>query len=396
MELKSVGRRELLKGNFLLLLLSQFLFVMSRHLLVPMLPNYLGSIGALQIEIGFLIGLVALVAVFSRIPVGRFIDSHGVRWMLYTGITLQSISPFLYPLCTDTTQFLLIKIIQRIGFAAFSVTVNTMVVGLSPRGRLGEVLGLFSLSFLVAQAVGPSVSGLLLSGLGFDITFYASGMVSLLSAFIALRITIKPRTRQAKTEGSFMDVIRNRNLATGSLGRFIVMMPHGVVQAFFPLYAASLGVSPAGIGLYFTVFAISTGIVRPFIGALSDRVGRTVVIVPFALLAALGIGFFVVASDLPGFLVAGAMLGVGMGSANSVVYALFMDTMKPSLRGQAVAVSGTAMDMGISTGSMGMGPIAMFGRYPAAFLSTGVVIVGGTLAFIGIRAVWKKEEKIYT
>jgi hypothetical protein len=43
-----------------------------------------------------------------------------------------------------------------------------------------------------------------------------------------------------------------------------------------------------------------------------------------------------------------------------------------------------------------MGPIAMFSGYPAAFLSTGLVIVGGTIAFIAIRAVWKTDEKIYT
>ena len=67
------------RANFLLLLSSSFLFLMTTHLLVPMMPIYLKDIGALETEVGFIIGLVALTAVFTRIPVGRFIDRHGRR-----------------------------------------------------------------------------------------------------------------------------------------------------------------------------------------------------------------------------------------------------------------------------------------------------------------------------
>ena len=71
------GWRELLRGNFLLLTASSFLFLMSTHLLVPILPIYLSDIGVLEDQVGFIVGLVALTAVFSRIPVGRFIDQRG-------------------------------------------------------------------------------------------------------------------------------------------------------------------------------------------------------------------------------------------------------------------------------------------------------------------------------
>ncbi len=48
-------------------------------------------------------------------------------------------------------------------------------------------------------------------------------------------------------------------------------------------------------------------------------------------------------------------------------------------------VGGTAIDVGVFTGSMGMSPVIMFGGYPLAFMSTAEIVVAGTASFIGIR-----------
>jgi len=385
-----------LRGNFLLLSISSFLFVMSLYLMVPMLPVYLGDMGAAEAEIGLIIGFAPLAMVFTRIPVGRFIDRHERRWVLLFGILLQATAPFLYTLCTDTTQFMAVRALNGIGLAAYVVTAQTMVVDLSPKGRLGEVLGIYFMCFLSAQAVGPSISGLVLSSMGYTATFYASGLVGLTAVALALSIRVPPRPPSEEKPVGFSTVIKNRNLVTGSLAMAIVMMPHGVVTSFIPLYAAGLDIGPQGIGLFFTVYAIGTGVVRPFMGALSDRVGRAVVAVPFMLFTALGTACFAFAGDLAGLLAVGALLGISIGAAGSAISALSVDTMKPELRGQAVAVGGMCMDTGTSGGAIGMGSVvSQVGYYPA-FGSAAVVVLAGTAAFLGFRKWWKKEEKIYT
>jgi len=396
MEQKRGSRRELFKGNFLLLVASSFLFVMSSYLVIPMLPLYLGEIGAAELEIGFIVGLVPMTAVFTRIPVGRFIDRYGLRLMLVMGILLQASSPFLYTMCDDTTQFVAARILNGVGFAAFAVASHTMVVNLSPKGRLGEVVGIYSICFLAAQGAGPSLSGLLLSGIGFNSTFYVSGMVGLAATAIAVFIAV-PRHRQEKrSTGSIKTVLQNRNLVTASLALGMVTIPHGVVNSFFPLHAYSMGIGPEGVGLFFSVYAISTGSSRPFLGAMSDRLGRIRVAVPFAMLAALGMVLSTTISDLAGFLVVGAILGVGVGAAQSSLSALSVDTIPPKLRGQAVGVSSTANDLGLSTGAMGMGPVAMHSGLPLAFGTAAAIVAGGMMAFLGIRKFWKKEETVYT
>ena len=66
------------------------------------------------------------------------------------------------------------------------------------------------------------------------------------------------------------------------------------------------------------------------------------------------------------------------------------------MRGQAIAISQISLDTGITIGAMAMGPIALFSGYPTAFIFTATITILGTVAFLGIRTAWKKEEKIYT
>ena len=176
MESSRESKHDFQKGNFVLLVLSGFFFTMSGFLVLPMLPAYLGSLGAMEIEIGFIIGLMPLAAVFSCIPVGRYIDKHSRRGIILLGIFLQATAPFLFTICTDTTQFMVVRTLQGIGLAAFSVTAQTIVVDISPRGKLGGMLGLYLMGLLGARAVGPSLSGLMLSDFGYTFTFYTNGV----------------------------------------------------------------------------------------------------------------------------------------------------------------------------------------------------------------------------
>jgi len=302
----------------------------------------------------------------------------------------------LYTLCTDTPQFMAVRLLNGFGFAAYTVTAMTMVVDISPRGRLGEILGIYAISLLAAQSLGPSISGFLLSGFGYFPTFYFIGLLGLSATFIAIRIKVAPPASPAGEEESFTTVLHNRNLITSCIAIVVVMIPHGLIIGFFPLYAINQGVGPEAIGLFFTVFALGLGCIRPIVGVLSDRLGRVPLIVPFALLSAVGVTGFALLDGIGGFLVSGATFGIGLGASHSALSALSVDTIKPKLRGQAVGVYGTAIELGISAGAICMGPVILYAGYQTAFFSSAMIVVFGIVAFLGIRALWKKEEIVYT
>jgi DHA1 family multidrug resistance protein-like MFS transporter len=61
---------------------------------------------------------------------------------------------------------------------------------------------------------------------------------------------------------------------TLALAIFASMLGMGIVSPLLPLYAEDLGASGVWIGIVFASFAISRTIITPFVGRLSDRGGR--------------------------------------------------------------------------------------------------------------------------
>ncbi len=224
MEPGTGGRYGWVRGNFLLLAISSSLFVMSGYLLVPMLSPYLMGIGIMEYDVRFIVGMFNLAAVFSCIPIGRFIDRYGRRIMLVLRITLQASVPFLYTICTDYTHFMLVRIIHGFGFAAFLVTSHMMVVDLAPKGHLGQVVGIFSICSLAARALGPALSGFVTSYIGDTNLFYMAGAFGIVAAAVAFNVKVPPLEPSGTGQDSCFNVLRNRNLITASLILAIVMI----------------------------------------------------------------------------------------------------------------------------------------------------------------------------
>lgn len=58
------------------------------------------------------------------------------------------------------------------------------------------------------------------------------------------------------------------------LSIFIVLLGVGIIVPLMPLYAARLGATGITLGLMVAGFSISRGVLQPFVGTLSDRLGR--------------------------------------------------------------------------------------------------------------------------
>ncbi|QQM23083.1 MFS transporter [Rhodococcus sp. P-2] len=143
-------------------------------------------------------------------------------------------------------------------------------------------------------------------------------------------------------------------------------LSHAVLDGVFGIYA--LGLLPG----------LLTG------GALSDRVGRAVVVLPGALIASLGTVILLLWHDSPGLMVGRLVVGIGAGLAIGAGTAWAGD-----LRGKSGTVmAGVVLTSGFALGPLFSGLLAQFAAFPLAtpFVVSAVLSVGSVAA----AAVWSR------
>ncbi|MEH6803400.1 MFS transporter [Rhodococcus erythropolis] len=143
-------------------------------------------------------------------------------------------------------------------------------------------------------------------------------------------------------------------------------LSHTVLDGVFGIYA--LGLLPG----------LLTG------GALSDRVGRAVLVLPGALIASLGTLILLLWHDAPGLMVGRLVVGIGAGLAIGAGTAWAAD-----LRGKSGTVmAGVALTSGFALGPLFSGLLAQFAAFPLAtpFVVSAVLSVGSVAA----AAVWSR------
>ncbi|MFE5646249.1 MFS transporter [Rhodococcus sp. NPDC056516] len=143
-------------------------------------------------------------------------------------------------------------------------------------------------------------------------------------------------------------------------------LSHTVLDGVFGIYA--LGLLPG----------LLTG------GAVSDRVGRAVVVLPGALIASLGTLILLLWHDAPGLMVGRLVVGIGAGLAIGAGTAWAAD-----LRGKSGTVmAGVVLTSGFALGPLFSGLLAEFAAFPLAtpFVVSAVLSVGSVAA----AAVWSR------
>jgi MFS family permease len=342
---------KLFTKNFILTSLSTFTLFTSFYFLLITLPFYIQKLGGSESEIGYIIGVFTISAVFLRPFIGREVDKRGRKKLLVAGMVVFLLSMMLYNYTTDVTSLLLLRIFHGIGWGAATTAASTLIADIAPSSRRGEAMGIFGMASNVAMAIGPVLSIILLKAYDFQVLFIVCSAIALLSLLLVLpiseEIVIRPKTPLFSKEALFPSALM-----------FTISLTYGSIVSFLPLFQEKQGIANAGI--FFSVFAITLILVRTLAGKLSDIKGRKFVIVPGMILITLGLFFVATANSLTAFLVAALLYGLGFGLFHPTMMALLVDRVSPQGRGAAMGTFTAAFDLGIGVGSIIMGIVLQF------------------------------------
>lgn len=153
--------------------------------------------------------------------------------------------------------------------------------------------------------------------------------------------------------------------------------------SFLPAFALAQGIADSGI--FYTVYAVSTFIIRLFAGRIARVVGPRNLIVPsLGLLTASLVLLPMVTTSwmLAGI---GVLYGCGFGLMFPVLNAIVIDLCPPDRKGAANATFSLALDIGNAVGSILWGQIIAWTGYAAMYLGSAICAVLAAVMFLTLQ-----------
>jgi MFS family permease len=251
----------------------------------PLLPLFARELGAGPATVGFVMGASTLTGVFLKLPAGALSDLLGRRRLLIAGALVFATLPFTYLAVSTLAWLVVLRFLHGSATAIFGPVASASLSDIAPPGRRGAWLITYSTAQGTGQAIGPVLAGYLVAAGRFDLAFALSGLIGLGVPLIVGTWGAPPppaagHRSWAEFKRGVVEVGSDRLVLITSAAHAAQFVLNGMLAAFLPLYGREvLSLSGSQLGWMFGLQTVTTLMVRPAIGVLSDRVGRRAVIV---------------------------------------------------------------------------------------------------------------------
>jgi len=332
-----------------LLVVAAFVVILNETTMSVALTDIVADLG-ITVATGQWLTTGFLLTMAVVIPLtGFLLERFPLRTVFFTAMSLFAAGTLIAALAPGFGFLLAGRIVQASGTAIMMPLLFTTVLNIVPPSHRGRMMGTISVVIAVAPAIGPTVSGLILSTLTWHAIFWVMLPISLIAIVLgavwvknvtetrpdarfdvlsvplsalgfggliygfsaigesasghapidpwiplaigaaSLVLFVLRQLHLQKTDSALLD-LRTFQTRTFSLAVVLVVV---VFAALFgsivllPIYLQQvLGLDVLGIGLMLLPGGILMGVMAPFVGNAFDRVGPTPLVIPGMIIAA--------------------------------------------------------------------------------------------------------------
>lgn len=349
MQLKSYPR------IYFKMLIIGFLLILGLSLSKVFLPIMARSLDPTGILVGFVTSAWFFARTFIELPSGIMSIRMGRIRLINAGLILAFIGSLICAFSNSIYLLILGMVLWGFGSALFFTSNTSLLFDLFKPERRGRAIGTFQSIEFIGSFIGAPLGGVLATYMGFNHVFLVITAFLVVSFIIAFTSKEFKKTDIAVIEDSptptFKDVlvgIRNFSLIVVcfiNLSRMLVTQ--GVMSTVFQLYLNEfLCMDVEIIGV---VMGIRTGGLICAVllsGYLSDRFGRKPLIIVGLLISAVSMYSYSLAYLFQEFVIIALLDGIGSGLIFTSLIVLMAEVVHPSVRGGAIGLYRTFMDVG--------------------------------------------------
>ena len=374
-----------------------FLGFLDSYLLIPVISLYAASLGASPGISGLIIGIYSMTNTPANVFFGRLIDRIGYKLPLVAGLVGDALSMFLYLLSRTPLHLALIRAVHGASGGLVGPATMSIFAGYSMTTR-GRMMSIYGTSLAVATLVGFSLSGIIVSRLGYGALFLFGTIILAAGAGLCLLLPGRGEhgnAEHAPVEGfsSLTDLLRRRRLIVAYASVFAQYFTFGGVVTLLPLYIRGLGMGAFHSGMLLATFSLAFIIVQLMAGGLSDRVGRHLPAVAGIILGVFALAILPSLKTFPLLTAAMALYGAAFALLFPSISALVADHTRQHERGAATGIFHALLTAGVAVGAPVMGWVG-----GAVGIELGLTLTPGimVLALIAAITLLRTREKAYS
>jgi MFS family permease len=373
----------LFSRNFIAVALLNFLVMTIYYLLfVITTPYAVETFDATPGVAGLAAGSILWGCLAGRFVTGRLLAIVGFKKVLFTGLVIYTASLASYLAVCNVPLLIGARFCSGIGVGCVGTVTGTLVACIAPSVQHGRGISYFSLSTITALGLGPFLGIFLLGHISFTQLFFLCLCLSLagfgIAATLSLPETASSGVARRNTENCspfcLSDYIEYRVVPV-ALVTLCICICYGSVQVFLVDYAKRTGLVNTASAFFF-LYAATAFCSRPLTGRLFDARGPNSVLYPAIFITACGLALLSRMETALDMLLAGVLLGIGIGNYQTAAQALSVRLVTRDRFGQATSTHYIFLDLGI-----GIGPYAL-GSLVSTIGYRGLYLIAACLAFL--------------
>ncbi len=316
-----------------------------------LIPKYADFLGASATVVGVVSGIFAVTALGVRPVAGPAIDYFKKDRLLSAALGVLTLAYIVYGCAGNITVVIIARLLQGVAMGFTGPLGLALASDILPRDKMASGIGVYSLGQAVSTAIGPLIGLKLAESVGYNMAFFIGAAVLGCSCGLSLCLHVEAPAKRERFKIS-LDKILAPEVIFLSVIMLFLGGAYACISSFIVIYGELCGVED--IALFFTVYAISLLVSRPFTGKISDKYGLDKTIVPGMLIFGLAFLLISFSRSLPMFLLASVFSAFGYGVCQPSIQTLCMQLVPSERRGAA----GNTNYIGVDTGHLIMPTLA--------------------------------------